>query len=178
MITVWIREGFGNQLFTYACGYALAKERGEQLTLDTTTLDCGSFRKLELLKTAVRYDKRISYGRKEDLFSRAVWNKLKRRKAIGYGTVICKEQDPWGYEPECFVKNRDIYLYGFWQSYHYFEKQEADLKEMIVPHYDMPEVIKSQIKRVQQEESVAVHIRRGDYINTVSYTHLQCRYFI
>ena len=165
MITVWIREGFGNQLFTYACGYALAKERGEQLTLDTTTLDCGSFRKLELLKTAVQYDKRISYGRKEDLFSRAIWNKLRRRKAIGYGTIICKEQNPWIYDPTCFVKNKNIYLYGFWQSYHYFEKWEDDLRKMIVPNYDMPKKIQEQIQKVQQKESVAVHIRRGDYVN-------------
>lgn len=164
MVIACIREGFGNQLFTYACGYSLAKEKETELVIDTTLLDNGRYRKLELLKTQIRYDKRISYKRKEDLINRAVWNKLRRRKAIGFSTKICRESGAWDYTPERFEIKRDIYLYGFWQSYHYFEKYEKDLKAMIIPQYDMPSFVREQMQRVKEEESVAVHIRRGDYV--------------
>lgn len=163
-VFVCIREGFGNQLFTYACGYALARKKNAKLILDTTLLDCGNFRKLELLKTGVEYSMRLSYGRKEDLFSRALWNKIKRRKAIGLGTVICCERNPWCYSPECFETERDIYLYGFWQSFCYFNEYETDLKRMVVPQYAMPDHVSSQIEKVKKERSVALHIRRGDYV--------------
>lgn len=164
MVITCIREGFGNQLFMYACGYSLAKDRKTELVLDTTLLDCGNFRKLELLKTKAEYSRRLSYGRKEDLLSRAFGNKIRRRRAIGFRTVMCSEKDPWLYSPNCFKKNENIYLYGFWQSVHYFEKYEADLKRMIVPNYHMSERILEQIERVQKEESVAIHVRRGDYV--------------
>lgn len=165
MVIVCIREGFGNQLFTYACGYALAKERETELIIDTTPLDYGHFRKLELLKTGAKYDGRLSYGRKEDVLSRAVWNKWKRRKAIGFGTSFCREKDPWTYSPECFPEKGNIYLYGFWQSYHYFEKYEKALREMIVPRYEVPPFVREQMGKVRNEDSVAVHIRRGDYVH-------------
>lgn len=164
MVIVCIREGFGNQLFTYACGYALSRERKMGLVLDTTLLDCGNFRKLELLKTNIKYDRRLSYGRREDLFSRAVWNKVKQKKAIGLRTVICREKKPWSYSPECFAAKENVYLYGFWQSYHYFEKYEDDLKKMIVPNYEMASCVSEMIQKVKSEESVAIHIRRGDYV--------------
>lgn len=164
MVIACIREGFGNQLFTYACGYSLAKEKETELVIDTTLLDNGGFRKLELLKTQIRYDKRISYKRKEDLIDRAIWNKLRRRRAIGFLTKICKESCAWDYTPERFAIKGDIYLYGFWQSYHYFGKYEKDLKDMMIPRYDMPSFIREQMQKVKMEESVAVHIRRGDYV--------------
>lgn len=34
MIVVKIGDGMGNQLFNYACGYALARREGETLKLD------------------------------------------------------------------------------------------------------------------------------------------------
>lgn len=163
-VIVCIREGFGNQLFMYACGYALAKKRDAELVLDTTLLDNGNFRKLELLKTQVKFDRRISYGRKEDFLSRALFNKIKRRKSIGIRTKICKERNAWEYTPECFDAWKDIYLYGYWQSYQYFEMYAHELRNMIVPRYDMPVWIYEQIQKVQNEESVAIHIRRGDYV--------------
>lgn len=164
MVIVCIREGFGNQLFMYACGYALAKKRDAELVLDTTLLDCGTFRKLELLKTQVEFDRRISYGRKEDFFSRAFINKVKRRKSIGISTKICKERNAWEYNPGRFDAWENVYLYGYWQSYHYFESCAQELRNMIVPKYDMPAWIYEQVQKVQNEESIAIHIRRGDYV--------------
>lgn len=164
MVIACIREGFGNQLFMYACGYALAKERNTEFVIDTTLLDNSGYRRLELLKTQVEFDQRISYGRKEDFISRALINKIRRRKHIGIGTKICKENDAWTYEPECFKEKKNVYLYGYWQSYRYFEKYDQKIKSMIVPRYNMPVKIQEKIREVQNEESVAVHVRRGDYV--------------
>ena len=38
--------GFGNQLFAYACGYALAKKKGADLYINTYMADNGMSREL------------------------------------------------------------------------------------------------------------------------------------
>ena len=48
MIVSTITDGFGNQLFMYACGYAMARRHKEKLALDTTYLATSNLREYEL----------------------------------------------------------------------------------------------------------------------------------
>ena len=48
MIITKISDGFGNQLFMYACGYAAAKRLGTKLLLDISYLATNDLRNYEL----------------------------------------------------------------------------------------------------------------------------------
>ena len=50
MIVTKISDGFGNQLFMYACGYAAAKRLSTKLALDITYLSTNNLRIYELDK--------------------------------------------------------------------------------------------------------------------------------
>ena len=77
--------GFGNQLFAYACGYALAKKKGADLYINTYMADNGMSRELGIDDLTIEYVERITYKYKRDFLNRAVFNKIRRRKAIGAG---------------------------------------------------------------------------------------------
>ena len=56
MVVIKIGDGMGNQMFNYACGYALARRDGEKLKLDISECDNSSLRDYELDFFKVRYD--------------------------------------------------------------------------------------------------------------------------
>jgi len=49
MIITKISDGFGNQLFMYACGYAAAKRLGTKLLLDISYLATNDLRGYDML---------------------------------------------------------------------------------------------------------------------------------
>lgn len=56
------------------------------------------------------------------------------------------------YHPIPYIRE-DIYLVGFWQSYKYFEGQDAEIKRV----FELPHV-------PGFEDHVSIHVRRGDYV--------------
>lgn len=168
--------GFGNQLFAYACAYALAKRKNADLYINTYMADNGMSRELGIDKLNISYVKRISYKYKRDILNRAVFNKIRRQKAIGWGTKIFKEKGNFVYHPEVFDQNRDVMLSGYWQTDKYFSEYVEDLRKLFRPKQlsRKAEEIISQIHAM--EHTVAVHIRRGDYLTEG--TPLTMEYFM
>ena len=62
--------GFGNQLFAYACGYALAKKKGADLYINTYMADNGMSRELGIDELTIEYVERITYKYKRDFLNR------------------------------------------------------------------------------------------------------------
>ena len=56
MIITKISDGFGNQLFMYACGYAASRRLSTKLALDLTYLSTNNLRNYELDKLNIVYD--------------------------------------------------------------------------------------------------------------------------
>ena len=108
--------GFGNQLFAYATAYAVAKENKGTLYIDTYMSDNGMTRELGIDKLNIEYEKRITYKYKRDIINRAIFNKIRRQNAIGWGTKICIENGNFVYHPEIMKQDKDVLLSGYWQS--------------------------------------------------------------
>lgn len=125
--------GFGNQLFAYACGYALAKKKGADLYINTYMADNGMSRELGIDELTIEYVERITYKYKRDFLNRAVFNKIRRRKAIGAKTKIFKENGNFVYHREVFEQNGDVMLSGYWQSDKYFNEYADDLRRLFRP---------------------------------------------
>lgn len=170
MVIVHLSGGFGNQLFSYAFGYAVAKERQEELYIDTAIQDMKwFFRNPDILKMNISYAKRISYPIKRKIWDRAILNRIRFRGSIGLRTKILKEEDLREVDnPLAYCKNitGDIYLKGNWGNESWFAGVSEEIKKM----YTFQKPLSGQAQSIYDEieaypNAVTVHIRRGDYVN-------------
>lgn len=163
-IIVDLAGGFGNQLFCYCFGYALARKKSAQLIIDTSTQDNGLTRHLELLNLNVSFDQQISCLYKRQFIDRAVLNKVRKRISIGLSTRIYKEKYPTVYEEAVLRTHQDTYFKGNWQTEKYFVEYRSDLLKMLTSKQDRSDSVKRLYGEMKCCHSVAVHIRRGDYL--------------
>ena len=68
--------------------------------------------------------------------------------------------------PEFFnISAPNIYLDGYYQSEKYFREYKADLIQQFTPNYPSEAEYESALAEIQGREAVAVHVRRGDFLN-------------
>ena len=168
MIIIEISGGLGNQMFQYALGQKFISMGKEvkydlsfyndrvqtlrQFELDIFDLDCPVASNSELSR----------FGKGNSLKSR-----LKQK--IGWDKEkIYEENLDLGYQPRIFELD-DIYLSGYWQSELYFK----DIREQILSIYRLPEEMNEKSRkfllRIKEDNSVSIHVRRGDYLNKENY---------
>jgi hypothetical protein len=126
--------------------------------------DNGMSRELGIDKLNIEYKERITYKYNRDLINRAVFNKIRRQKAIGWRTKIFKESSCFVYHPEVFSLEGDVMLSGYWQSDKYFSEYAGDLRRLFTPKHMSEPALKLIGEIKAHDNSVAVHIRRGDYL--------------
>lgn len=173
MIIVKLKGGLGNQLFQYAFGRLIALKRGEDLKLDKDIL-------------GQRGDTYRSYGLdafniKAEIASQEEVLKLK----YPYGLI----SKAWrlfkakflrifniGYK-KSLLKTKARYLEGFFQSYKYLEPIKNELKkEFSLKNDNLKIKYPAILEEIRSTESVAIHIRRGDYVSNikVNKAHFVC----
>ena len=161
-----IKGGLGNQLFSYVFGYAVSKEKNAELILDVSMLKAGKInnRELEIDKFGISCDKIITIPYSDSFFMRkSGMNRLVKRSIIGFTTKVYKEKQECIYDPAVFECSGNTYFDGFWQSYRYFDKYREDILRMIRPKEEMVGAAAEISEKMQQEASVSLHVRRGDY---------------
>ena len=163
MICVRLEGGLGNQLFQYATGRALALRHGVELVLDDSSLRNrnrrATPRQLELQR--FRYVARIASARETR------WMPLFRRVPS-----VSRWLSPWRayvehglmYNPTFATLPDQTYLVGYWQSARYFDATAASLCNELQPVESMSKQSTYIAHRIDSTESVAVHVRRGDYV--------------
>lgn len=162
-----IKGGYGNQLFCYALGYAASKRLQAQLWLDTSMLThhIVKNRQAEILHLNIAYDKLITYPYdRRFLYRKLGVNRIRKRNAIGWNTNIYREKQLIAYDPEVFGIKKDTYFDGFWQNPDYFDQYREELLTLLQPKEKKTKSVMALAERMQQEESVSVHVRRGDYV--------------
>ncbi|OBR89895.1 glycosyl transferase family 11 [Clostridium ragsdalei P11] len=164
-VIIKVYGGFGNQLFCYACGYAVSKLNQVPLIIDTTQQDNDPSREVEIDKLNISYQQRITFKKSKNLFGRVILNRFRLRKYIGWNTMSIVEKKPYSFDKFVFnIGNRNVYLTGYWQSYKYFDEIRDDLLDLFSPTYTVSKDMLNLKKQVLNCNSVAVHIRRGDYV--------------
>lgn len=76
-----------------------------------------------------------------------------------------KDQTPHRFAPQILKAPGDSVLYGYYQSEQYFSSIRDLLREEISPSAKLPKAGRPWKERVEQTTSVAVHVRRGDYVD-------------
>lgn len=161
MIIVQIKGGLGNQMFQYALAKKMSLKNKTSLLMDDYTKKAGIQRSydLSLFNTTGRRILPIELNILE--LKNKLAKKFKNLKGIGY--TIVKEKDEY-FDASIFELKNNLYLDGYWQSFKYFN----DIRETIVNDFKLksnPDKYNQEmISKIQNSNSVAIHVRRGDYV--------------
>ncbi|WP_195848950.1 alpha-1,2-fucosyltransferase [Providencia sp. wls1922] len=157
--------GLGNQLFQYATSYALAKENNAKIVIDDRL-----FKKYKL-HGGYRLDKLNIIGEKissiDKLLFPLILCKLSQKENFIFKSTkkFILEKKTSSFKYLTFSdKEHTKMLIGYWQNAIYFQKYFSELKEMFVPLDISQEQLDLSIQ-IHAQQSVALHVRRGDYIS-------------
>ncbi len=167
MLMLQMSGGLGNQMFTYAL-YKELKSRGKAVCIDDFTHYEEIGRNDNCLESIfpIQYEKgsRQEYNRltdsSMDLFHRA------KRKLAGRKELLYQEKDAISYEDGVFALE-DAYLIGYWQSQKYFFRVKDELRKDFSFEWSLlPESAETYKTRMNNGNSISLHIRRGDYLSS------------
>lgn len=163
MIVSTITDGFGNQLFMYACGYAMAKCHKEKLALDTTYLATSNLREYELCGLRVEYDKMYSINKSLPYFLKVVLRKA-IHACMAFRFKQYRERQAWHYDGALLQTTGSYRLRGYWQCEKYFKDYRSEILKMLSPSYEPTSSFKELLSKIRNSNSISVHVRRGDYV--------------
>ena len=163
MIITKIIGGLGNQLFQYAAGRCLSHLNNTNLKLDVNAFDEYRLRNFDLFNLNVMAqfanDQEILNLLPSTILSRAWQRLLPVNKRHYY------RQPFFHFDSKFYKAAANTYIKGYWQSERYF----LPIRDIILKELTFKPGIIDNVKdfahQLQQGQSVAVHIRRGDYTN-------------
>lgn len=180
MIVSNIKGGLGNQLFCYALGYSVSKNRSEALYVDLERYRIGKDRRgygLSEFQLPYTEYKPSVFGRYAIKLRRRL-NTLKYEGRIPFAPKMKKYffELNYGYDTG-FDEYKDsaFYFDGYWHSVEYFKQYKDDLNALFMPKIESDLIHKFNF---QNHESVAVHIRRGDYLAESRFHVQPVEYFL
>ncbi len=171
MIIIQMAGGLGNQMFQYAL-YKQLTGMGKTVKMD----DEAGFREdaqrnPALAAFGIAYERASRQEIEEMTDSSMAFTARVRRKLFGRQRRAYFEENKC-FQPKIFDWD-DIYLEGYWQSEKYFRdvgnllKKEFSLESVRRNHdngYGLSEEAERYLNRIEQGESVSIHVRRGDYL--------------
>lgn len=165
LIITSLKGGLGNQLFQYACGQALARRWAVPLKLDISAYADGASRIYAL----------EPYNLPVDLLdTRRALQLLQTPGALGcIGAWLTGQRAPrtiseahFHYDPRPSEVPPPLLLDGYWQSERYFLNTRPVLSTELTIVLTGANATLS--KEMRERNSVAVHVRRGDYLSNSS----------
>lgn len=165
MVTVLLSGGLGNQMFQYSAGKALAERLNTSLHVDLYALN-------KKTKATSRYFELEVFGCDSVIVStakgkffikaRPLIQKFRRFfRSLGFYSDTMAIL----YQPTIEKVRGDVYLSGYFQNEKYFKIYESTIRKDFTFSNDLQGQNKVLAEQMQSEQSVAVHIRRGDYIS-------------
>lgn len=176
MIITKIIGGLGNQMFQYAIARSIAEERKDAFLLDI------SYFKNYTLHNGYRLDQ---FNITENIASLEEIKKLKGSESLlskicrHYGIerrTYYKEKEYTIFDNSVFEKD-DIYLDGYWQNEKYFRNIRNILLKEFNNKNELSKEIDGVLKKIKKHNSVSIHIRRGDYLNSPDVGVLDIDYY-
>lgn len=167
MHKILLSGGLGNQMFQYAF-YLSMKERGVQCKIDTTLYDLVKMHNGFEISHAFGID----YLQTKPSSFHKFWIKLLRK----YRPKLLVFSDRrYQYCPDAY-DTCQRYLIGDWINIQYFDSIAPRIKSTYV--FKNIKYSNLEIKKMMEDEnSVSIHIRRGDYLKLPNYCVCNERYY-
>lgn len=163
MIVTKISDGFGNQLFMYACGYALAKKHKTTLILDINTMASNSMRRYELDSLNIKYEKLLRLGTLSNCTILKIAGKI-QSFVFSHTMHFYRGKINVGYDEGINFVENNTYIIGYWQSEKYFAEYREELLKLLTPKKERSNMVNQLYSEMYNCNSVALHVRRGDYV--------------
>lgn len=164
----------GNQMFKYAALKGISHELNTALLMPPSY----NFEKFRpVFKMLIKFnliDQRNQNN--HSLFKYFKMGSVKKNN-IGYSDLeISITEDSFEFDPKFFsseIKSFDVY--GFFQSYKYFEKVKNDL----IHDFTFKDKIQSKSKLIYNnlDNPISIHVRRGDYLVNPNHNVLDLDYY-
>lgn len=177
MIISKLKGGLGNQLFQYAIGRRFAIDGQTDLKIDIGFFDHQSNATQRDFKLqAFRIDASIATEQdKEAVLGRSFFQPVKRRlwkMGIDIFHWNYLRETTYGYHSEVFKFKGSVYLDGYWQCPLYFESIRTQLlQEISIKNNLQTNDFIQKVEEMKDKNSIAVHIRRGDYVTNPIVNH-------
>lgn len=176
MIVIKLWGGMGNQLFQYAFGYMLSKDKKDGLVFDTTFYNkqpkhVGK----RTYITDVKFPNlQFNYSFNRSWLLNVIENRYIShviRRYIGLNLSIFNyhifiERLRHFHPIIPYIKDKINYYDGYWQSARYFEKYREDLLNLFSPSKEVFDYVQNWKRSFLSKNTVGVHIRRGDYVRS------------
>lgn len=165
MVTVKFMGGLGNQLFQYAFGMSISKQNKHSLHSDTSLLGNSdddfyinrNFELLELFELEHIINDNISIS--NNWFLKLIVNKFNNIWTVHLN------QNKHEINFIDYRSTKNLTINGRFQSELFFKTHRADIIKSLVFKDIMTKQGRQLITKIQNENSVAIHIRRGDYVS-------------
>jgi len=178
MIITKLDGQLGNQMFTYAAGYALSRDNNEHLAVfryeyDTLAGDIGfQLGTLNIDKCNLYYGIPLSlYWHTTKCAINRIVKRLLRRPIFNIkpycdsDVEVIAEPTLEYYKMEISYDKKYHLMTGFRQSPLYFDKYRSELLRQFTPSYKQSYSVLNWLSIIKNEEyPVSLHIRRGDYV--------------
>jgi hypothetical protein len=163
LVVARLTGGLGNQLFQYAAACGVAHATGGAAALDITEYADGSGTHAHVLDR-FGLDMPVVTGTSFDpQFATAIipaQDGLARIGRPGDVRLPVYREDTYEFEPALKSWQGSAYLYGFWQSWKYFDDVAGALRARL----KIPTRYRELSDAAGTSDTVAVHVRRGDYL--------------
>lgn len=173
MIITRLKGGMGNQMFQYAIGRALSIKYNTSLGLDLAYLLDRTTRPKRYRITFRNYDldifnvkaeivpqSDISFANKKFSGNIGLCFDFFRRKILKLPGV----DKGFNFDKTVLSLGNSVYLDGWWQSPKYFSDIEDIIRNDFTLKKPLPINIQNLLDTVKKENSLCVHIRRGDFV--------------
>ncbi|WP_378950575.1 alpha-1,2-fucosyltransferase [Pelosinus sp. sgz500959] len=160
MIVVQLLGGLGNQMFQYACGRALALRTGKKLYLDLRHYAVDTQRSYELDKLNIQAGLIHSFDELKEIGFR-----------LGIQGISVWKERHFNFDPAVLSLREPVILAeGYWQSEQYFQEFSDTIRQELTPSCQtLSSETLSLGMKMSQQPSVAIHVRRGDYLGKAAY---------
>lgn len=166
MITARLHGRLGNQMFQYAAARGLAARLGTNVALDTREATRRGEGVLTRVFNLPLVDAdALPPDRKSNPAGYYLWRytrqapRFRRERGLSYNVSVEEWDD-------------GSYLHGYWQSERYFQHISDQIRaDFLFPGFSTPQNAEM-ADRIGQEQSVSMHVRRGDY--TTLNAHVLC----
>ena len=162
--------GLGNQMFQYALGRHLASLNNTTLKIDifayNTDQRKGELRDFELNQFHIQADV-CSHQDIRQYTGHPILRKLNQlihRFGINLFPNHVHEKQ-FHFDKSILELKNKVYLEGYWQSAKYLNSIDSIIRKDFTFKNDVLAVNKALKEKIDTTKSVAIHIRRGDYVN-------------
>lgn len=161
VIIIELKGGLGNQMFQYAL-YEKLTTLGKDVKFDITTPKEKDWMFLEKLYGLTLPEAEKTEIRKMRDCSRTFFARVRRKIFGSYHQKLYIDAEERAQLE--ILDMDDIYLSGYWQSEKYFKDIEDRIREDFKMKPDLSEYQKDILRKIDEYESVSIHVRRGDYL--------------